>query len=177
MTKISNSALITLKIAGRYRSIPIWASKLPFEVRPSAEFDRRAWKLWKPTLTLMAKVVKHERIKIDWVRIHSHFNLRRELSHAMGWYDPEERSVFLCHFDAETMLHELGHAASSGYHGDPWARATAKLYLKYLKGREQQRALENLGQYLSGRRVYRNIYGEKPPRFEHDRSVWWKLKP
>jgi len=75
------------------------------------------------------------------------------------------------------MLHELGHAKSSGYHGDPWAKATAKLYLKYLKGRTQTLAMENLGQYLSGRRVYRKFYGEKPPKFEYPKGIWVNRKP
>lgn len=177
MVNRSENQLIELKIAGRWRKIPIWASKLPFEVRPSPRFDHRAWKLWKPTLKLMAKVVKREQIKINWVRIHSHFNLRGDLPHAMGWFDPIEKSVFLCHFDGETMLHELGHAKSSGYHGDPWARATAKLYQKYLSGKEQKLALDNLGQYLSGRRAYYKIFGEKPPKYQDQKSLWWHLKP
>ena len=99
--------LVELKIAGRYRQIPVWASRLEFEVRPSPSFDKRAWKLWKPTLLMMDKVVKRENLKINWVRIHSHFNIKRELTHAMGFYDPIEKGVFLCHFDFETMLHEL----------------------------------------------------------------------
>jgi len=175
-TKNPNSIVIS-KIAGRYRELPLWATKLSFEVRPSLDFDNRAWKLWKPTLLLMNKVVRKEKISITWVRVHSHFNLKRELTHAMGFYDPEEKGVFLCHFDFETMLHELGHAKSSGYHGDPWARATAKLYLKYLEGRTQTLAMENLGQYLSGRRVYRNLYGEKPPKFEYPEGIWLHRKP
>ncbi len=136
-SKKNPNSLVVSKIAGRYRELPLWATKLDFEVRPSLDFDNLAWKLWKPTLLLMHKVVRKEKITIKWVRIHSHFNLKRELTHAMGFYDPEEKGIFLCHFDSETMLHELGHAKSSGYHGDPWAKATAKLYLKYLKGRTQ----------------------------------------
>jgi hypothetical protein len=34
--------LIELKIAGRYRMIPVWATKLSFEVRPGLKFDPRA---------------------------------------------------------------------------------------------------------------------------------------
>ena len=34
--------LLELKIAGRCRMIPVWASKLPFEVRPGLKFDPRA---------------------------------------------------------------------------------------------------------------------------------------
>jgi hypothetical protein len=48
--------LLELKIAGRYRMIPVWATKFEFEVRPSPKFDNRAWKLWKPILKLLAKV-------------------------------------------------------------------------------------------------------------------------
>jgi hypothetical protein len=174
---MSENRLIELKIAGRWREVPIWSTKLPFEVRPTPGFDKRAWKLWKPTLFLMAKVVKKEKIQINWVRIHSHFNLRGDIPHAMGWYEPEGKSVFLCHFDAETMLHELGHAKSSGFHGDPWAKATANLYQKYLKGKERQLAFDNLGHYLSGRRIYKKIFGVKPPKYEEPKSLWWHLKP
>ena len=169
--------LVELKIAGRYRKVPLWATKLEFEVRPSQDFDARAWKLWKPTLLLMNRAIKREKIKVNWVRIHSHFNLRRELSHPMGWFNPEDKSMFLCHFDNETMLHELGHAKSSGFHGDPWAKATAKLYLRYLGGKEQKLAMDNLGQYLSGRRIYRKLYGQRPPKFIYPKSIWWQRKP
>ncbi|NBR23935.1 MAG: hypothetical protein EBU08_09240, partial [Micrococcales bacterium] len=34
--------LVELKIAGRYRMIPVWATKLDFEVRPGLKFDERA---------------------------------------------------------------------------------------------------------------------------------------
>lgn len=177
MATTNENRLIELKIAGRYRKIPVWATKLSFEVRPGQNFDARAWKLWKPTLKLMNKVAKKEEIRINWVRIHSHFNLRGEIPHAMGWWDPIEKAAFLCHFDAETMLHELGHATSSGYHGDPWAKATAKLYQKYLRGKELQLAMDNLGHYLSGRRIYKKLYGTKPPKYEYPKSMWWHLKP
>ena len=174
---LAENRLITLKIAGRFRRIPIWATKLQFEVRPNDRFDDRAWKLWKPTLLLMNKVVRLEKIKINWVRIHSHFNLRGELPHAMGWMDPESRGVFLCHFDKETMLHELGHARSVGYHGDPWAKNTWRLYDKYLKDKELRNARNNLCQYLSGRREYKKVLGKQPPKFLDQKSIWWHLKP
>ena len=57
--------LLELKIAGRYRMIPVWASKLPFEVRPGLKFDSRAWKLWKPVLTLLNEIAKKEKLKIN----------------------------------------------------------------------------------------------------------------
>ena len=174
---LAENRLITLKIAGRFRRIPIWATKLQFEVRPNDRFDDRAWKLWKPTLLLRNKVVRLEKIKINWVRIHSHFNLRGELPHAMGWMDPESRGVFLCHFDKETMLHELGHARSVGYHGDPWAKNTWRLYDKYLKDKELRNARNNLCQYLSGRRQYKKMLGKQPPKFLDQKSIWWHLKP
>ena len=177
MTKSTSNRYITLKVGGRYRELPIWATRLRFEVRPSADFDRRAWKLWKPTLLLMDRVCRLEKINVAWVRIHSHFNLRRELPHAMGWWDPIEKSAFLCHFDKETMLHELGHAKSSGYHGDPWAKATWKLYKKYLTGRERERAFEAICAYLAGRRVYKSAFKSRPPKYEHPKSIWWRRKP
>ena len=169
--------IIVLKVGGRYRELPIWATKLKFEVRPSDTFDNRAWKLWKPTLILMNDVVKKERIKIKWVRIHSHFNLRKELPHPMGWMSDVELGVFLCQFDKETMLHEMGHAISQGYHGDPWAKNTWRLYEKYLRGRELKIAQENLCQYLSGRRQYKKVLGKKPPRYEDGDSLWLRRKP
>ena len=177
MTKKTSNRYVTLKVGGRYRELPIWATKLRFEVRPSADFDRRAWKLWKLTLLLMDRVCRLEKINVAWVRIHSHFNLRRELPHAMGWWDPIEKSAFLCHFDKETMLHELGHAKSSGYHGDPWAKATWKLYKKYLTGRERERAFEAICAYLAGRRVYKSAFQSRPPKYEHPKSIWWGRKP
>jgi hypothetical protein len=54
--------LIELKIAGRYRMIPVWATKLSFEVRPGLRFDERAWKLWKPSLLLLNEISKAEKI-------------------------------------------------------------------------------------------------------------------
>ena len=125
---LTQNKTVNLKIAGRFRQVPLWATNLSFEVRPNDRFDNRAWKLWKPTLLLMNQVVKKERIQIKWVRVHSHFNLRGELPHAMGWMDPESKGLFLCHFDKETMLHELGHAKSIGYHGDQWAKNTLETY-------------------------------------------------
>jgi hypothetical protein len=53
--------LLELKIAGRYRMIPVWASKLSFEVRPGLKFDSRAWKLWKPVLTLLNEIAKKKK--------------------------------------------------------------------------------------------------------------------
>lgn len=171
------SKLVEVKIAGRYRMVPTWALSLSFEVRPSPSFDSRAWALWKPILKLLERVSKEEKIKVNWVRIHSHFNLKGDIPHAMGWWDHEERAMFLCHFDKETLLHELGHALSSGYHGDPWAKQTAHLFQKYLKGKEKQQAMDNLAHYLSGRRIYKKIYNSKPPKYEEPKSMWLNLKP
>ncbi|MEY3406379.1 MAG: hypothetical protein RLZZ556_451 [Actinomycetota bacterium] len=169
--------LVELKIAGRYRMIPVWATKLDFEVRPGLKFDRRAWKYWKPSLLLLNRVAKEEKIKIKWVRVHSHFRLKGDVPHAMGWWDLEQKAMFLCHFDKETMLHEVGHALSTGYHGDPWAKQAARLYKKYLKGKEQEDAMIQLTHYLSGRRIYKSIYGEKAPKPLEIQSLWKNLKP
>jgi hypothetical protein len=177
MAPIPTDELVELKVAGRYRLLPRWATKLQFEVRPSPSFDNRAWVLWKPILKLLCKVAKEEKIKIKWVRIHSHFNLKGDIPHAMGWWDHEDKSMFLCHFDKETLLHELGHALSSGYHGDPWAKQTARLFQKYLPKREQRVAMENLAHYLSGRRVFKKIYKESPPKYIEPKSMWLGLKP
>jgi hypothetical protein len=75
------------------------------------------------------------------------------------------------------MLHEVGHALSSGYHGDPWAKQAARLYLKYLKGKEQKEAMIQLSRYLSGRRVYKSLYGEKAPKAPEIQSLWRDLNP
>lgn len=173
----SENRLLELKIAGRYRLVPYWTTKLSFEVRPSPKFDKRAWKLWKPILLLLNEVSKKEKFKVSWVRIHSHFNLKGDIPHAMGWWNHEDNSMFLCHFDKETLLHEVGHALSSGYHGDPWAKQTARLYKRYLKGKELQRAMDNLGHYLSGRRIYKKVYGTKPPKYEEPKSLWLNRRP
>ena len=174
---LTQNKTVNLKIAGRFRQVPLWATNLSFEVRPNDRFDNRAWKLWKPTLLLMNQVVKKERIQIKWVRVHSHFNLRGELPHAMGWMDPESKGLFLCHFDKETMLHELGHAKSIGYHGDQWAKNTWKLYDRYLAGQELNTARKNLCQYLSGRRQFKKVLAKKPPKFSDQKSIWWHRKP
>ena len=173
----SENRLLTLKIAGRFREVPIWATKLPFEIRPNPNFNSRAWKYWKPSLNLMAEIVRSQKIKINARLIHSHFNQRKISTHDSGWWDPDTRNMFLCTFDKETMLHELAHAKSEGFHGDPWARTTAKLFSKYLSGRELNNALINLGEYRSGQRVYKELFGERPPKYKEPKSVWWHLKP
>lgn len=169
--------LIELKIAGRYRIVPVWATELSFEVRPGQKFDARAWKYWKPVLLLLNEVAKKEKLKINWVRVHSHFGHKGDVPHAMGWWDHESKAMFLCHFDKETMLHEVGHALSSGYHGDPWAKEASRLYLKYLKGKELKDAMIQIAHYLSGRRVYKTIYGEKAPKAPEIQSLWRDLNP
>ena len=60
---LTQNKTVNLKIAGRFRQVPLWATNLSFEVRPNDRFDNRAWKLWKPTLLLMNQVVKKERIQ------------------------------------------------------------------------------------------------------------------
>jgi hypothetical protein len=95
----------------------------------------------------------------------------------MGWWDHEIKAMFLCHFDKETMLHEVGHALSSGYHGDPWAKQAARLYQKCLKGKELKAAMIQLAHYLSGRRVYKTLYGEKAPKAPEIQSLWKYLNP
>jgi hypothetical protein len=95
----------------------------------------------------------------------------------MGWWDHEQKAMFLCHFDKETLLHEVGHALTSGYHGDPWAKATARLYKKYLKGKGYSSAMIQLAHYLSGRRVYKALFGERAPKAPEIVSVWKGLKP
>ena len=177
VTRTGENRIVELKVAGRYRELPLWATRLSFEVRPGLNFDNRAWKLWKPVLLLLDAIVKKEKLKINWVRIHSHFNAKRDIPHAMGWWDSESKAMFLCHFDKETMLHEVGHVKSSGYHGDPWAKATINLYLKYLKGRELDRAINHFVYYLSARRVYKKMYGQKPPISNIPPNIWLHRKP
>ena len=76
--------LVELKVAGRYRMLPVWATKLSFEVRPGLKFDSRAWKLWKPCLLLLEEIVKKEKLKVSWVRIHSHFGLKGDIPQCQG---------------------------------------------------------------------------------------------
>jgi hypothetical protein len=169
--------LVELKVAGRYRMLPVWATKLSFEVRPGLKFDSRAWKLWKPCLLLLEEITRAEKLKVSWVRIHSHFGLKGDIPHAMGWWDHEQKAMFLCHFDKETLLHEVGHALTGGYHGDPWAKATARLYKKYLKGKAYSASMIQLAHYLSGRRVYKALFGERAPKASEILSIWKGLKP
>jgi len=37
--------------------------------------------------------------------------------------------------------------------------------------------MNNLAHYLSGRRIYKKFYNEKPPKYEDPKSMWLNLKP
>ena len=84
MAASPDNRLIELKIDGRYHMLLVWATKLGFELKPNPSFDKRAWKLWRPILLLLNAVCKKEKLRVDWVRTHSHFNLKVYIPHAMG---------------------------------------------------------------------------------------------
>jgi hypothetical protein len=54
--------------------------------------------------------------------------------------------------------------------------ATARLYKKYLKGKALKDAMIQLAHYLSGRRVYKALYGERAPKAPVLQSIWKGLK-
>jgi hypothetical protein len=48
---------------------------------------------------------------------------------------------------------------------------------KYLKGKVLKDSMIQLAHYLSGRRVYKALYGERPPKAPELQSLWKGLKP
>lgn len=170
------TSFVTLKVGGRFRELPAWATKLSFELRPTPGFERAAWILWKPTLTLLDLVNKEKKLKLSWVRIHSHLGAKKSPSHAMGWADDESRTMFLCHFDKETMLHEAAHLITIGSHTDRWAKTLFDLYDLYLPKKQARKAQDEMGRYLSGRRVYLKKFGSRAPKHVDEPSIWLATK-
>ena len=166
------NSYVTIKVGGRFRELPTWAIALSFELRPTPGFDRAAWVLWKPTLESLDRVNREKKLKLQWVRIHSHLGVKKSPTHAMGWADKEEKTMFLCHFDKETMLHEAAHILTIGSHSDKWAKTLFNLYEEYLPAKQSRKAQDEMGRYLSGRRVYLKKYGVKAPKHLDEPSIW-----
>jgi hypothetical protein len=49
--------------------------------------------------------------------------------------------------------------------------------MKYLKGKALKDAMIQLAHYLSGRRVYKALYGERAPKAPEIKSLWKGLSP
>lgn len=174
---MSTPRLVTKKIGGRYRQIPIWATRLSFEVRPVPGFQAEAWELWKPTLTLLDRVLLEKKWELKWVRIHSHLGAKRSPRHSQAWVDKDTNTMLLCHFDKDTMLHELAHLPKDDAHSDAWALRLWKLQEEYLSKKDLVVARYDLTRYLSGRRLYKKLIDSNPPRYEDQESIWVSTKP
>lgn len=169
--------LVTAKIGGRCREVPTWATRLSFEVRPVPGFQKEAWELWRPTLLLLEKVLKEKKWKLNWVRIHSHLGAQRSPRHSMAWVDKDTDTMLLCHFDKDTMLHEIAHLPKDDAHSDAWAKRLWNLQDKYLNKAEARKGHLELTRYLSGRRLYIKKLGERPPKYVDQVSIWVNAKP
>ena len=134
------SKLITAKIGGRWREVPLWATRLSFEVRPVPGFQNEAWPLWKPTLLMLEQVLADKKWKLNWVRIHSHLGVSRSPRHSMAWVDKDTDTMMLCHFDKDTMLHEIAHLPKDDAHSDAWAKRLWELQETYLNKKDAQAA-------------------------------------
>lgn len=164
--------MITKKIGGRYREVPLWTTRLSFEVRPVPGFQAEAWALWKPTLLLLDKVLREKKWKLNWVRIHSHLGVKRSPRHSQAWVDKDTDTMLLCHFDKDTMLHELAHLPKDDAHSDAWAKRLWELQETYLSKKDAAAAHLEITRYLSGRRIYIKKFGVKPPKHEDQVSIW-----
>ncbi|MFM6971837.1 MAG: hypothetical protein ACKOWH_04545 [Rhodoluna sp.] len=151
---------------------PAWAKKFSFEVRPVEPFQDSAWQLWKPTLQLLDRIVTDKRWKLHWVKIHSHVGAKRSPRHSQAWVDKDTDTMMLCHFDRETMLHEVAHLPKDDGHSDVWARRLWKLQQDYLPKREIKSAQLEMTRYLSGRRLYRKKIGVAPEKYVDQPSIW-----
>lgn len=157
--------------------VPSWVSKLSFDVNTDKNFQEEAWVLWRPTLQLLDKVIKAKRWKLNWVRIHSHLGVKRSPRHSQAWVDKDTDTMMLCHFDKETMLHEIAHLPKDDGHSDAWAKRLWDLQDKFLSKKDAAEAHLELTRYLSGRRIYIKKFGVKPPRHEDQVSIWVNTKP
>ena len=164
--------LVTVTVARRRVEVPIWVTKLSFEVRPVPGFQPDAWPLWKPTLQLMDRVLREKKWKLVWVRVHSHLGVKTSPNHSQAWVDKDTDTMMLCHFDKETMLHEVAHLPKDDAHSDVWARRLWKLQSEYLTPREAKRAHLELTRYRAGVRLWAKTYGSKPPKYQDQISIW-----
>ena len=146
-------------------------------MRPVPGFQAEAWPLWKPTLLLLDKVLKDKKWKLNWVRIHSHIGAKRSPRHSQAWVDKDTDTMLLCHFDKETMLHEIAHLPKDDAHSDAWAKRLWQLQETYLSKKDAQLAHLEITRYLSGRRLYTKMLGVKPPKYEDQVSIWVTTKP
>jgi hypothetical protein len=165
---------VTVKVARRFVEVPVWVTKLSFEVRPVPGFQKQAWPLWKPTLQLMDRVLRDKRWKLNWVRIHSHLGAKTSPAHSQAWVDKDTDTMMLCHFDKETMLHEVAHLPKDDAHSDAWAKRLWSLQNEYLSAREAKLAQIELTRYRSGIRLWRKTNGTKPNAYTDQVSIWVK---
>ena len=156
---------------------PNWVTKLSFEVQTEKNFQQEAWALWRPTLQLLNKVLLEKKWKLNWVRIHSHLGAKRSPAHSQAWVDKDTDTMMLCHFDKETMLHEIAHLPKDDGHSDTWARRLWSLQDDYLNKSQAHAAHLEITRYLSGRRLYIKKFGVKPPKYEDQVSIWVNTKP
>lgn len=152
--------------------VPAWAKKLSFEVRPDVGFEPEAWPLWKPTLVLLDRIVRDKKWRLHWVKIHSHLGAKRSPRHSQAWVDKDTDTMMLCHFDKETMLHEVAHLPKDDGHSDVWARRLWKLQEDYLPAAKARTAHLEITRYLSGRRLYLKRLGVKPEKYIDQPSIW-----
>jgi hypothetical protein len=85
--------------------------------------------------------------------------------------------MLLCHYDKDTMLHELAHLPKDDAHSDAWAKRLWDLQDTYLSKTEAKNAHLEITRYLSGRRLYKRKFGIKPPKYEDQVSIWVNTKP
>lgn len=157
--------------------VPKWVSKLSFEVRTEQNFEAEAWALWRPTLQLLNRILLDKKWKLNWVRIHSHLGAKRSPAHSQAWVDKDTDTMMLCHFDKETMLHEIAHLPKDDGHSDAWAKRLWLLQEDYLGKSQAKNAHLEITRYLSGRRLYEKKLGVKPPKHEDQVSIWVTTKP
>lgn len=95
----------------------------------------------------------------------------------MAWVDKDTDTMLLCHFDKDTMLHEIAHLPKDDAHSDAWAKRLWDLQETYLSKKDATAAHLELTRYLSGRRLYIKKFGKKPPRYVDQVSIWVTAKP
>ena len=122
-------------------------------------------------------MLRDKKWNLNWVRIHSHLGAKRSPRHSMAWVDKDTDTMMLCHFDKDTMLHEIAHLPKDDAHSDAWAKRLWDLQETYLNQKDCQAAHLEITRYLSGRRIYIKKFGEKPPKYEDQVSIWVSTKP
>lgn len=156
---------------------PSWVAKLGFEVKTDKDFQFEAWDLWKPTLQLLSRVITDKKWKLNWVKIHSHLGAKRSPRHSQAWVDKDTDTMMLCHFDKDTMLHEVSHLPKDDAHSDAWALRLWRLQENYLSKKDLALAQQEITRYRSGRRLYIKKFGVQPPKHEDQVSIWVHTNP